>query len=547
MTEDFRFGIERFVSASAAATSEAEHASESAAAEIALAQALARAEHERDEYKKLYLLLREENERLKRGLLGQKAEKLPANDAQLSLAILGLLLGNDADKAAPPPDETQHIPEHTRRKAKPKGPPAEWPRVYIELVPPEVEREGLNAFDIIGEERRAVLERRPASCVVVEVVRKKFVRKAEKDSLSTEVLIADPLSLPITKGLAGPGMLADTIVKRWCEHQPLHRQESTFAREGLEIARSTLCGWHEALAATALPLIQAMKADAWRQPYLCTDATGVLVQAPGQCKNGHFWVLVAPDKHVLFEFSKKHDSAAVDKLLAGYSGYVVADAHSVYDHLYNRGQVIEVACWQHTRRYFFKSLASDPDRAKQALAYISALFKIERTIADESRQKKEAMRNKKSRALVRDFFAWCHAQKDLVLDESPIATAIGYAINQQKALERYLDDGRLPMSNNISERNLRRQAVGRKNWVFVGSEDGALANTVFVSLIASCELHAIEPWRYLRDLFYLLPDWPKSRVLELAPAYWNQTLEQGEAQRRLDENPLRRALLAFVR
>lgn len=531
------------MSASAAATTDT--ASETIAAEAALLEQLAQVVHERDEYKKLYLLLREENERLKRGLLGQKAEKLPQNDAQLSLAILGLMLGNDAEKPAPPP-ETQVIPEHTRKKGTPKLPPAEWPRVYIELVPPEVEREGLDAFDIIGEERRAVLERRPASCVIVEVVRKKFRRKADKDALETEVCIAEPLALPIPKGHAGPGMLAETIVKRWCEHQPLHRQESTFARDGLEIARSTLCGWHEALALLVAPLVQAMKADAWRQPYLCTDATGVLVQAPGQCKNGHFWVLVAPEKHVLFEFSEKHDSDAVDKLLAGYQGYVVADAHNVYDHLYG-DKIVEVGCWQHCRRYFFKSLASDPDRAKQALAYISALFKLERTIADEPRKKKEAVRDKKSRPLVRDFFAWCHSQKDLVLDESPMDTAIGYAINQQKALERFLDDGRLPMSNNISERNLRRQAVGRKNWLFVGSENGALANTVFVSLIASCELHGIEPWRYLRDLFYLLPDWPRNRVLELAPAYWKQTLEQEEAQRRLAENPLRRALLAFVR
>jgi hypothetical protein len=302
-----------------------------------------------------------------------------------------------------------------------------------------------------------------------------------------------------------------------------------------------------ALAVLAAPLIQAMKTDAFQSPYLCTDATGVLVQAPERCKNGHFWVLVAPEKHVLFEFSKTHDSGATGKLLDGYSGYLVADAHVVYDHLYRNGQVVEVGCWAHCRRYFYKALASDPDRAKVALAYLSALFKIERAIANEPRKKKEATRDKKSRPIVRAFFAWCRAEQDLVLDDSPMDAAIGYAINQQKALERFLDDGRLPMTNNISERNLRKEAVGRKNWIFVGSEDGAAANTTFVSLIASCELHGLEPWRYLRDLFYLLPDWPKSRVLELAPAYFQQTLEQQEAQRRLAENPLRRALLAFAR
>ena len=388
-----------------------------------------------------------------------------------------------------------------------------------------------------------MLERRPTSTVVVEIVRKKFVRKSERGNDTTSVLIADPLSLPISKGLAGPGLLADTIIKRWLEHQPLHRQEAAFARERLEIARSTLCGWHEAAAMTALPLIEAMRQDALRAPYLCVDSTGVLVMAPEKCRHGHFWVLVAPELHVLFEFTKRHDGKAVDEVLGGYKGYLVADAHAVYDHLYLDGRIVEVGCWEHCRRYFYKALASDPERAKEALAFISALFKIEACIAEEPRKKKEAVRSKKSAPIVRDFFAWCQHQKDLVLDESPMATAIGYAINQQKALERFLEDGRLPLSNNISERELRRQAVGRKNWLFVGSEDGALANTVFVSLIASCQMHGIEPWAYLRDLFYLLPDWPRSRVLELAPAYWKQTLEKSEAQRRLDENPLRRALV----
>ena len=511
---------------------------------------LMKLQRERDEYKKLAAHLREENERLKRGLLGKKAEKLPQNDAQLSLAILGLMLGG-GEPPAPPSDDgeekTRVIPEHTRKVPKRRGPSDDWPRVYIELVPPEVEREGLDAFEVIGQESRGVLERRPASCVFVEVVRKKFVRKTDKGAPEKSVLIAEPLPLPIAKGVAGPGLLAETVVKRWCDHQPLHRQEGIFARDGLELARSTISEWHMALAALAAPLIQAMKTDAFKAPYLCTDATGVLVQAPERCKNGHFWVLVAPEMHVLFEFSKTHDSAATGKLLDGYSGYLVADAHVVYDHLYRDGQLVEVGCWSHCRRYFFKALASDPERSKQALAYMSALFKLERTIADEPRKKKEAVRDGKSRPIARDFFNWCQAERDHVLDDSPIASAIGYAINQQKALERFLDDGRLPMTNNISERNLRKEAVGRKNWLFVGSEDGATANTTFISLIASCELHGIEPWRYLRDLFYLLPDWPKSRVLDLAPAYFEQTMQQDEAKRRLAENPLRRALLAFAR
>ena len=217
----------------------------------------------------------------------------------------------------------------------------------------------------------------------------------------------------------------------------------------------------------------------------------------------------------------------------------MADAHVVYDHLYADGKVTEVGCWAHGRRYFFKALSSDSERARQALAFIKGLFAIERANATAPRKKRHAVRQKESRPLVEGFFAWCKAERDAVLDETPIAKAIGYVTNQREALMRFLDDGRLPMHNNDSERALRRQAVGRKNWIFVGSDQAADVNAAFVSLLASCQLHGIEPWSYLRDLFCLLPGWRRSRVLELAPVSWRETFEQDETQQRLAANPFR--------
>jgi transposase len=515
-------------------------------AEVAHASSqIAKLERERDEYKKLVRLLQEENERLKRGLLGQKAERLPRNDAQLSLAILDLMLGGEVSPSVPePPAEEQTVAEHTRRQPKRKALPDTLPRVPIEIVPPEVQREGLDAFELIGTDVREVLERRPASSVVVQLIYKKFVRKDRTPDAPTEVLSPETVELPIERGLAGPGMLADSIVRRWQDHQPLNRLEGIYAREGLDLVKSTLCTWHEKLAELARPLVAAMLVDAFGEPYLCVDATGVLVLAKEKCRNGHFWVLVAPEKHVLYGYSKQHNGAAVDELLKGYQGYLVADAHAVYNHLYNEGDVIEVGCWAHCRRYFFKSLGSDPERAKAALSHISALFRVERTIADSPRGKKEQIRRAKSRPLVDRFFEWCDAEVDNVLDESPLATAIGYARNQRVALRRFLDDGRLPLTNNISELNLRRQVLGRRNWLFVGSDDGALVNTVFVSLLASARLHGIEPLAYLRDLLCLIPGWPRHRLLELAPAYWKQTLDQPETQQKLAANVFRRVLLS---
>jgi transposase len=505
----------------------------------------AKLERERDEYKKLALLLQEQVERLKLGLLGQKAERLPKNDAQLSLAILNLALGNDA-LATPPaePEPEQSVPAHTRRKPVRKPLPDSLPRVAIEILPPEVQREGLDAFELVGSETREVLERRPASCVVVAITYKKFVRKDRERGAATNVLAAPVVELPIERGLAGPSMLADTIVRRWQDHQPLTRLEDIYRREQLDLAKSTLCTWHEQLAELARPLVEAMFEDAYREPYLCVDATGVLVLAKDKCRNGHFWVLVAPEKHVLYGYSRRHDGLAVDKLLKDYKGYLVADAHSVYEHLYANGDVIEVGCWAHCRRYFFKALDSDPDRARVALSHIAALFRIERSIADSPRKEKERVRRDKSRPVVDKFFEWCDAELPRVLDETPIQAGLRYATNQRIALGRFLDDGRLPAHNNISELNLRRQVLGRRNWLFVGSDDGAFVNTVFVSLLASARLHRIEPHAYLRDLFCLIRTWPADRLLELAPAYWQKTLQQPETQHKLAANVFRRVVLS---
>jgi hypothetical protein len=249
--------------------------------------------------------------------------------------------------------------------------------------------------------------------------------------------------------------------------------------------------------------------------------------------------MVAPQKHVLFEYTRKHDGDAVDSILAGYHGYLVADAHVVYDHLYASGDVTEVNCWAHCRRYFFKAADSDPDRAIVALRLIGSLFKIERSLKSAPRKKKERVREKHSAPIVERFFSWCDDVWPELYEDTPIYDGVRYARNQREGLQRFLKDGRLPLDNNISERNLRREALGRKNWLFVGSDDGGHADAMFTSLLASCRLADVEPWAYLRDLFCLLPSWPRHRLLELAPVNWRATAEADEVRARLDANPYR--------
>lgn len=505
----------------------------------ALEQEQEQAQQEREHYRTLYLQMLERCRKLERGLVGQKAEKLPADSGQLSMQLLQELL---SDRALQDVEqlEVEQVRAHKRSKPTGRKPlPEHLPRVEIEVLPDEVQREGLDAFERIGQEVTEVLERRPGSLVVARIIKPKFVRRERDKNDKTQVLVGATPALPIERGLAGPGMLADTLVKRWQDHLPLHRLEGIYARDGIELARSTVCGWHERLLPLAEPLIDAMRADAFEQPYLCTDATGVLVQAPQKCRVGHFFVVVAPKLHVLFEYTKSHDSDAVDTVLAGYEGYLVADAHVVYDHLYEDGTVSEVNCWAHARRYFFKSLGSDPERSKRALGMIAALFRIERSLKNAPRKKKERIRDKHSRPIVEAFLSWCDAEWPSLLSDTPIYDGVRYARNQREGLSRFLEDGRLPLDNNVSELNLRRQAVGRKNWLFVGSDDAAKVNAAFTSLLASCRMLEVEPWSYLRDLLCLLPTWPKHRMLELAPAYWPKTAATTEVQALLASDPYR--------
>jgi transposase len=512
----------------------------------ALREQLSKVSAERDEYAQLARLLREENERLKRGLVGQKRERFVPSE-QLALEVLATALSASEQ---PLPKKPHPIKAHTRKPPTGRKIPEHLPRMAFEVLPDEVQRLGTDAFERIGEEVSEVVERRVGGLVVVQTVRGKYVLKERAKDAPTTVHIAESSELPIERGMAGPGLLAETIVARWQEHMPANRLEGRFAREGMEIARSTLCEWHIKLSTLCTPLLTAMWQDALAQEVLYTDATGVLVQAPKECRKAHFFVVVAPQRHVLFRFTSKHNSEAVDGILKDYAGYRVADAHTIYDHLYRsddpaKHPAVECGCWAHCRRYFFKSLPTDPKRATGGLDLIKRLFELERQWKDLAPDRRRVARGEHSTAVADRFFEWADAESLRVLPETPIHAALTYARNQRTALRRFLDDGRIPIHNNESERQLRREVVGRKNWLFVGSDDGAVANATFVSLLASCQLHGIEPAGYLRDLFCLLPSWPTPKVLDLAPANWRTTNAREDVQRVLGANPFRRVCLGF--
>lgn len=555
-------------------------------------EALLEALRSRDVYRKLNEALREKVAKLELGLIGPKSQRFKAEETeQLSLAILAELLNvaepegadpkvlteqlaeaaaAEAEQAADAGDEGKNDevgdPGAHRRPRKPTGrrtASGRMAKASVELLPDEVKRLGTDAFERIGEERCTTIERRVSSLVEVTVVRPKFKAKTPEAALAVQesraehgtlpeqepeawITISPRPELPISNGMAGPALLANLVVRRFDDHLPYNRLENVYEREGMRLGRSTLYGWLDGLRGLFAPLYEAMLADARTAPYVCTDATGVLVQAPRKCKRGHFWVVVVPGRHVIYAFSRAHNAEAVDDILGGYGGFVVADAHSVFDHLYGEDGAVEVGCWAHARAYFFKAFASEPEIAREFLGNLQVMFLLERKFASKSRKRREKMRATKVKTIVDNHFELCRKCEDGALDGTPLAAAIRYSLNQEAALRRFLEDGRLPATNNISERQLRRQAVGRKNWLFVGSDDGAEVNTTFATLVATCHLHGIEPEAYLRDLLVLLPGWPRKRVIELAPCNWKQTREQPDTQQGLEDDLFRGIMLEFA-
>jgi transposase len=519
--------------------------------------------HERDEYRKLYELASIELERFRRHIYGQKAERVDPSQTQLAFnAVIESLGGmpTPADPSATPnpaPDANGQQNEGTsppsggrnkpkERKVTPHGRqklPEHLPVERIEILPPEAQGESAALLVRIGEEVSETLEWRPASFVRLQIVRPKFATKGEPES---GVLCAPAPEAPIMRCMAGPGLLAHVLVSKYSYHLPLHRQQRIFLGLGVTLARSTLCGWVAACAELLGYIVEAMAKDALHSPWIGIDATGVLVQAKEKCRRGHFWVLVAGDDHVLFRYTPHHNQQGPKAFLSGYKGYVLADAHSVYELLYRTEEVTEVGCWAHARRRFFKALSSDKERALAALSFIRKLYAIDAAVKEKDLPpaQRTVERRRLAEPVLDAFRVWLDVEELLVLPKSPIGDAIGYARNQWIALTRFLEDGRLRLDNNGAERELRREAVGRNNWVFVGSDDGAEWNADVTSLIASSQLHDIEPWAYVRDVLILVPDWPRDRLLQLSPKYWKQTLKETDARQRLESSIWSRAFQA---
>ena len=341
----------------------------------------------------------------------------------------------------------------------------------------------------------------------------------------------------VRRGILAPSMIAHLLVQKFMMGVPFYRQEQQFAQIGCPIDRGTMSRYAEEVGATLGSIVIAMSEDAKKTAFcLSTDATGVSIQLGplqererGPCRKGHFFIVLADREHVFFEYQAKHTSAAVCEMFRGYQGYLQADAHAIYDALFlgaasgDDPPPNEVGCWSHARRKFWEAAVCKHALGVEGLRRIDALFAADRALADLAPVRRKQRRDVLVRPLIDAFVQWCDEQLKVARERSRVTLALGYVLRHEKALRRFLDDGRLVMTNNAAERGLRSIAIGRKNWLFCGSDDHANATANLFSLVASCRLHGLDTELYLREVIHVLPQWPRDRVLELCPRDWART------------------------
>lgn len=381
---------------------------------------------------------------------------------------------------------------------------------------------------LIGQDVSEQLEYVPAHFKVIRHVRPKLACVA----CQTTFQAAAP-SRPIARGLAGPGLLAHVMVSKYCDHIPLYRQSGIYARDGVQIDRSTMAGWVDSGDALLAPLVAALGRYTLAGAKVHADDTPVAVLDPGRgrTKTGRLWVYVRDDRPaasqdapaVWFQYSPDRKGEHPQKHLKKFSGILQADAYGGWGKLYGSGRVLEAACWAHARRPWWDlhlSLGRAPGTvAEQALKRIAALYAVEADIRGQPPDERRRQRQARAGPLLAELHTWLSSLVGRVLAKSEIAAAIGYSLTRWQALTRYLDDGRIEIDNNAAERALRGVSLGRKNYLFMGSDAGGERAAAIYSLVETAKLNGLDPQGYLREVLTRIAEHPINRIDELLP--WN--------------------------
>jgi len=417
------------------------------------------------------------------------------------------------------------VREYRRKKTGRQQIPANLPRRVVAIEPSEAERTcscGTVKTRIL-EEQSEKIDYIPATFEVVRTVRGVWACQRCHDG----VTVAPLPPQAVEKGLAAEGLLAQVVTAKFADHQPLHRQQRIFARSGVNVPVSTMCGWVAAVAEALSPIVDHLRDRLLAASYLQTDDTPITVLADdGKSFKGRIWTYFDPLARVaVFEATETHHGRWPQEFLAGYSGYLQADAYTGYGALYANGRILEVGCWAHARRRFVDAADTAPEAARM-VALVAQLYAVEEAVRELSAEERYQIRRARSQPILDRILEEHRRLSASTLPKSPLGDALGYMHRQWGALVRFLEDGRLLPDNNNAERQLRTVALGRKNWLFAGSLAGAKRAAILYSLVQSCRLAGIDCWVYFHDVLLQVASQPQQRIGELAPDRWAEARAQ---------------------
>ena len=462
-------------------------------------------------------MLRQKVQALIQRVFGRKSEKL--DPAQLLMELGELLCVETPRDDDDPPEPPK---PRGKRRASTQILPENIPEERTVIDPPEVTADP-DAYECIGEESRVELDVEPMRLVRHVIIRRKFRRK---DRSEAPVIAPAPKQL-ISGSIASTSLLTFIIIAKFVDHLPLYRLEKIFRRHGVELVRKRMCSWLWQMGHWLLTIYDEMKKEAFATGYLQIDETPVKYLSPGhgRTKQGYLWAYHAPGQAVLFDWQTGRGIPCLASMLEGYRGAVQCDGYRVYP-AYNNSLPLEkrlvlYACWAHVRRKFYEARKDSPF-ASEILAQIQVLYRIERGLRKRSAtaDERKAVRQEQSRPVVEAIGTAIEQHTAQHLPQGPTGSAVRYARNLWPMLIRFLDDGRVEIDNNLVENAIRPVALGRKAWLFFGSDEAGAPAAVIFSIVETCRKLGINPREYLLDVLARLPSLSAAQARELTPAKW---------------------------